>query len=321
MKMNDNSSYSSDEEYSQGNSGFENDLVLAENEVFPKEIYNEANEHLNHLPVSPFLEDSCKSINLEDQNFEWDDFDLPRSGYFLPTCGTLHFQLNDLDAKLDFFEKEIQNLKTSAEPTFDLCWEEIDDLCWGEVECIPQEKCFNNIKILMFSIFIYICFVYNYLILNYKKRIKEKGQEVASIILEWKKFGTNQVSSESWPPDQTEQSGEKGLAAATGALVRVEGTMNVAKYRDILNENLKQMCVSVSVSVSVSCSPPTAILIYMPFMPNISANLASGEAAEVPRGPPEVAVRGGRAEKARAVHAKSGRAGEAGVTSLGGFPG
>uniref|UniRef100_UPI00358E29F5 uncharacterized protein n=1 Tax=Myxine glutinosa TaxID=7769 RepID=UPI00358E29F5 len=177
MKMNDNSSYSSDEEYSQGNSGFENDLVLAENEVFPKEIYNEANEHLNHLPVSPFLEDSCKSINLEDQNFEWDDFDLPRSGYFLPTCGTLHFQLNDLDAKLDFFEKEIQNLKTSAEPTFDLCWEEIDDLCWGEVECIPQEKCFNNIKILMFSIFIYICFVYNYLILNYKKRIKEKGQE------------------------------------------------------------------------------------------------------------------------------------------------
>uniref|UniRef100_UPI00358F7F07 uncharacterized protein n=1 Tax=Myxine glutinosa TaxID=7769 RepID=UPI00358F7F07 len=183
MKMNDNSSYSSDEEYSQGNSGFENDLVLAENEVFPKEIYNEANEHLNHLPVSPFLEDSCKSINLEDQNFEWDDFDLPRSGYFLPTCGTLHFQLNDLDAKLDFFEKEIQNLKTSAEPTFDLCWEEIDDLCWGEVECIPQEKCFNNIKILMFSIFIYICFVYNYLILNYKKRIKEKGQEESHGVL------------------------------------------------------------------------------------------------------------------------------------------
>uniref|UniRef100_UPI00358FFABF uncharacterized protein n=1 Tax=Myxine glutinosa TaxID=7769 RepID=UPI00358FFABF len=181
------SSLSSDEEYSPGHCNSNIVNILAEFQVVSQEFHNELNTGLNNLPprwwaqnefnVSPFLENSRESINLEDQNFEWDDFDPPRSGYFLPTCEPLHFQLNDLDAKLDFFEKEIQNLKTSAEPTFDLCWEEIDDLCWGEVECIPQEKCFNNIKILMFSIFIYICFVYNYLILNYKKRIKEKGQE------------------------------------------------------------------------------------------------------------------------------------------------
>uniref|UniRef100_UPI00358DE732 uncharacterized protein n=1 Tax=Myxine glutinosa TaxID=7769 RepID=UPI00358DE732 len=184
------SSLSSDEEYSPGHCNSNIVNILAEFQVVSQEFHNELNTGLNNLPprwwaqnefnVSPFLENSRESINLEDQNFEWDDFDPPRSGYFLPTCEPLHFQLNDLDAKLDFFEKEIQNLKTSAEPTFDLCWEEIDDLCWGEVECIPQEKCFNNIKILMFSIFIYICFVYNYLILNYKKRIKEKGQEGVS---------------------------------------------------------------------------------------------------------------------------------------------
>uniref|UniRef100_UPI00358F305C uncharacterized protein n=1 Tax=Myxine glutinosa TaxID=7769 RepID=UPI00358F305C len=194
--MNDNLSYSSDEEYSQGNSGFENDLVLAENEVFPKEIYNEANEYLNHLPVSPFLQDSYASLedqslewddfglhrngcSLEDQSLEWDDFGLHRNGYFLSSCDILNFHLDDLDAKLDFVEKEIPNVKISAavETTFDLCLEEIDDLCWEEVKCvIPQEKCLKNIKILFKILFIYICFVQNYLIINYKKRIKVRGE-------------------------------------------------------------------------------------------------------------------------------------------------
>uniref|UniRef100_UPI00358E7F5C uncharacterized protein n=1 Tax=Myxine glutinosa TaxID=7769 RepID=UPI00358E7F5C len=189
--MNDNLSYSSDEEYSQGNSGFENDLVLAENEVFPKEIYNEANEHLNHLPISPFLEDSYAS--LEDQSLEWDDFGLHRNGYFLSSCDILNFHLDDLDAKLDFVEKEIPNMKISAavETTFDLCWEEIDDLCWEEVKCvIPQEKCLKNIKILFKILFIYICFVQNYLIINYKKIIKVRGEGKSTSTIDSTTYGS-----------------------------------------------------------------------------------------------------------------------------------
>uniref|UniRef100_UPI00358FC6D4 uncharacterized protein n=1 Tax=Myxine glutinosa TaxID=7769 RepID=UPI00358FC6D4 len=152
----------SDEEYSPGlcNSGFQNDLVLAEFQVVPQEVYNELNtgwsdlpHRLNEFDVSPFLEDDhhrSLSQNItpstDDHNhnhgFEWDAFDFPKSGYFPSTCGTLNFQLDHLNTKLDFLEEEIQKLNTSA--VFDLCWEQIDDLCWEEVECIiPQGKCFR----------------------------------------------------------------------------------------------------------------------------------------------------------------------------------
>uniref|UniRef100_UPI00358F7412 uncharacterized protein n=1 Tax=Myxine glutinosa TaxID=7769 RepID=UPI00358F7412 len=178
------SSLSSDEEYSPGHCNSNIVNILAEFQVVSQEFHNELNTGLNNLPprwwaqnefnVSPFLENSRES--LEDQSLEWDDFDFPKSGYFPSTCGTLNFQLDHLNTKLDFLEKEIPNLKISAavETTFVLCWEEIDDLCWEEVECIiPQGKCFCNMKLLFKILFIYICFVYNYLIINYKKRIKE----------------------------------------------------------------------------------------------------------------------------------------------------
>uniref|UniRef100_UPI003590089A uncharacterized protein isoform X2 n=1 Tax=Myxine glutinosa TaxID=7769 RepID=UPI003590089A len=150
------SSLSSDEEYSPGHCNSNIVNILAEFQVIPQEFHNELNTGLNNLPprwraqnihptnefnVSPFLEDSCESINLEedtneilslvqndhqsltlnttpvenddhnhdhdldDHNYEWAAHDLPKSGYFLPTCDTLNFQLNDLDKKLDLLEK------------------------------------------------------------------------------------------------------------------------------------------------------------------------------------------------------------------------
>uniref|UniRef100_UPI00358E9FFC uncharacterized protein n=1 Tax=Myxine glutinosa TaxID=7769 RepID=UPI00358E9FFC len=170
-----------EEEYSPSNANILAELQTGwnENTAESQELQNEMN--LNNLPVSPFLEDSYAS--LEDQSLEWDDFDFPKSGYFPSTCGTLNFQLDHLNTKLDFLEKEIPNLKISAavETTFVLCWEEIDDLCWEEVECIiPQGKCFCNMKLLFKILFIYICFVQNYLIINYKKRIKVRRKGVRS---------------------------------------------------------------------------------------------------------------------------------------------
>ena len=42
--------------------------------------------------------------------------------------------------------------------------------------------------------------------------LKVPKNTVASIILKWKKFGITKIlESWSWPPGQTEQSGEKGL--------------------------------------------------------------------------------------------------------------
>uniref|UniRef100_UPI00358FAB4B uncharacterized protein n=1 Tax=Myxine glutinosa TaxID=7769 RepID=UPI00358FAB4B len=170
-----------EEEYSPSNANILAELQTGwnENTAESQELQNEMN--LNNLPISPFLEDSYAS--LEDQSLEWDDFDFPKSGYFPSTCGTLNFQLDHLNTKLDFLEKEIPNLKISAavETTFVLCWEEIDDLCWEEVECIiPQGKCFCNMKLLFKILFIYICFVQNYLIINYKKRIKVRRKGVRS---------------------------------------------------------------------------------------------------------------------------------------------
>ncbi len=58
---------------------------------------------------------------------------------------------------------EFQNHKTSEAD----CWKRSSILA---TEYLPKEKC------LIFSILInYICFAFNYLILNYKKRIKEGG--------------------------------------------------------------------------------------------------------------------------------------------------
>uniref|UniRef100_UPI00358F17A9 uncharacterized protein n=1 Tax=Myxine glutinosa TaxID=7769 RepID=UPI00358F17A9 len=157
------SSLSSDEEYSPGHCNV-NDF----HEV-PQELYNELNIGLNNLPLRwraqnedtdeisvqndhPSLTLNTTPVEIDDHGYEWVYFD------FLPTCDTLNFHLDSIDTKLNFLEKEIQNLKTSAEPTFDLCWEEIDDLCWGELECIPQKKCFVNIKILFSILYEYICF-------------------------------------------------------------------------------------------------------------------------------------------------------------------
>jgi hypothetical protein len=99
--------------------------------------------------------------------------------------------------------------------------------------------------------------------------LKVPKNTVASIILKWNKFGTTKTLPRA---GQTEQKGEKGLgqggdqesyghferapeflcgggsimlwgcfsAAVTGRLVRIEGKMNRAKYREILVENLLQ---------------------------------------------------------------------------------
>uniref|UniRef100_UPI00358FCD2A uncharacterized protein n=1 Tax=Myxine glutinosa TaxID=7769 RepID=UPI00358FCD2A len=124
-----------EEEYSPGNSGFQNDLVLAEFEVVSQEVYNELNTGWNKLNVSPFLEDNHhRSLSQNTTPVQIDDHTYE--------CDTLNFYLDHLNSKLDFLEKEIQNLKTSAEPTFDLCWEEIDDLSFN----IATETSTRNIN-------------------------------------------------------------------------------------------------------------------------------------------------------------------------------
>uniref|UniRef100_UPI00358F0B06 uncharacterized protein n=1 Tax=Myxine glutinosa TaxID=7769 RepID=UPI00358F0B06 len=65
-----------------------------------------------------------------DHTSDWGYFEILKSGYLLPTCDTLNFQLNDLNTKLDLLEKEIQNLNTSGGAAFG--WEETEWLwlCW-----------------------------------------------------------------------------------------------------------------------------------------------------------------------------------------------
>jgi hypothetical protein len=60
--------------------------------------------------------------------------------------------------------------------------------------------------------------------------MKVPKNTVTSIILKWKKFGTT----------KTLPRAGCFSAAGSGRLVRIEGKMNGAKYREILNQNLVQ---------------------------------------------------------------------------------
>uniref|UniRef100_UPI00358F6265 uncharacterized protein n=1 Tax=Myxine glutinosa TaxID=7769 RepID=UPI00358F6265 len=80
------------------NSGFQNDLVLAEFQVVPQEVYNELNMGWNKLNVSPFLEDNHhRSLSQNTTPVEIDDHTY--------VCDTLNFYLDHLNSKLDFLEK------------------------------------------------------------------------------------------------------------------------------------------------------------------------------------------------------------------------
>ncbi|CAJ0928217.1 unnamed protein product [Ranitomeya imitator] len=71
--------------------------------------------------------------------------------------------------------------------------------------------------------------------LNY---LKVPKSTVASVILKWKTFGTSRSLPRPGHPAKVSNRGRRALVRGTGRLVVIEGNMNAAKYREILDENL-----------------------------------------------------------------------------------